>query len=95
MPALNVSTGKIPVVCFSDNGKAWEETIKFLIGFIVQMLLVVVIVVSDGDGAHVARDVGLAILLHHHRPGGQDVKCRSTWKTCWTDHQGRQRWFQQ
>ena len=36
------------------------------------MLLVVVIVVSDGDGAHVARDVGLAILLHHHRPGGQD-----------------------
>ena len=75
MPALNVSTGKIPVVCFSDNGKAWEETIKFLIGFIVQMLLVVVIVVSDGDGAHVARDVGLAILLHHHRPGGQDVKC--------------------
>ena len=73
MPVLNISTGKIPVVCFSkDNGKAWEETIKFLIGFIVQMLLVVVIVVSDGDGAHVARDVGLAILLHHHRPGGQD-----------------------
>ena len=37
-------------------------------------LFLLLVVAADGDGAQVARDVGLAVIVHNHRPGGKNEK---------------------
>ena len=63
-------------------------------------LFLLLVVAADGDGAQVARDVGL-VIVNNHRPGGKnDRQPQARWSleisnTCWSGHQGRQIWCQQ